>query len=686
MNLEKMNNLSGLEKVKSLKQEQELKRQETENQKKLTEEQEKQAKISLYQSEKSSLNEMTARKDEIGKRLEQIKSHRQQIIDTGHSAVEEARKEPEVEKILHSKEGFDDVFSSEKEQWQNLRGEVTALNEELNNLKTSIPEKEKHVTELFFETPEGKEELRNEQGKKYIELPREGYLGELNRGEKYASLDVVMKTSEFNKLPDEARAEIKDNILSYLDKELDQEYFKKNKTNGVNAIGEDVNRVEEFVKESRELKPEIDKFVHKEVPKMIENYTKLFDKNNKFNKELLNTYRMDNCDERSELMVSLKQYGSKKVDEQLLKIKEELISADIDKAVPNPKIVKNYISKSREVYNKTTESVANNDFDTFKNIYNRENFTSIFVPRESNGQAKLFGESFNDITYSLYHKDYERLIRNNESQKLNLPYSELKNYYNQIIEKQQKQKEALLSGFSASLEMISLSGGNERNIENKEAQLKNLVDKKNEAQIILGKVGWGKGMFKGILDEEISFSSEVTGRDFNIPMFTSEVKEIEESYNEFKQAEIELERLKNEVYELKNKKVGFFESKSKHQENVNEAERVIINKENNRNYLKERYNRIANKKADDTGSRYLSEIFEYLNNFSEKKMKGDWRKDIQFDSHIKFGSALSKIEDYLNPIANQEIPLELQETVNKYQKARQKFEEAKREVFSLQQK
>lgn len=72
MNPEKHNDMSGLEKIKALKQEQELKRQEAENQKKQSEEQEELAKSSQYQSESEELAKMTSRREEIFKRLAKL--------------------------------------------------------------------------------------------------------------------------------------------------------------------------------------------------------------------------------------------------------------------------------------------------------------------------------------------------------------------------------------------------------------------------------------------------------------------------------------------------------------------------------------------------------------------------------------------------------------------------------------
>jgi hypothetical protein len=175
MNPEKNNPVSGLDKIKALKQEQELKRQEAESQEKQVQEQEELAKSSQYQTEKEVLAKMTSRKDDISKRLAEIKSKRGDIIKTGHKAVEEARQDKEVEKILHTKEGFDEVFSEEKIEWKNLQEEVSNLNKELDELNLNIPEKEKSVNELFLQTKEGQEKIHEEKREKIAKELLENY-------------------------------------------------------------------------------------------------------------------------------------------------------------------------------------------------------------------------------------------------------------------------------------------------------------------------------------------------------------------------------------------------------------------------------------------------------------------------------------------------------------------------------
>lgn len=167
MNLEQKNPMSSLDKIKNIKQDVELKRQQELQAQKDKEEQEIFAKERVYEEEKNSLTPMLARREEILKKLDEIKSRRGEIIKTGHKTVAEARQDEEVEKVLHTKEGFNEVFSGEKTEWKNLQDEVVTLNEELQNLNLLIPEKEKQVRNLFEQTPAGQEALINEH-KEYI--------------------------------------------------------------------------------------------------------------------------------------------------------------------------------------------------------------------------------------------------------------------------------------------------------------------------------------------------------------------------------------------------------------------------------------------------------------------------------------------------------------------------------------
>jgi len=167
MSLEQNNSMSSLDKIKNIKQDVELKRQQEAQIQKEKEKQENIDKEQAYEQEKDSLAPMLSRREEILKKLDEIKSRRGEIIKIGHKAVTEARQDEEVEKVLHTKEGFDEVFSGEKTEWKSLQDEVVALNEELQNLNLLIPEKEKQVRNLFEQTPAGQEALINEH-KEYI--------------------------------------------------------------------------------------------------------------------------------------------------------------------------------------------------------------------------------------------------------------------------------------------------------------------------------------------------------------------------------------------------------------------------------------------------------------------------------------------------------------------------------------
>jgi len=222
--------------------------------------------------------------------------------------------------------------------------------------------------------------------------------------------------------------------------------------------------------------------------------------------------------------------------------------------------------------------------------------------------------------------------------------------------------------------MVTLSGESEDNIIGKELELKNLEKKKKEAKTLLMTLDDVENQLKDKLDEEISFTSESANETFSVLKFTPEVKEIEDYVIKIKQVEENLRNLRKEAGELQSKKLGFFESKAKHEEKVNGAWKKAKDLENNEyKSLVESLHYVLGKKNDALARLWFPTKYPGVNI--------DWQKEIKFEAPMKLGEALLKIKDYLNPIANQEISKDQQDLINKYKEAKQKFEEVKREIL-----
>ncbi len=152
-------NFSSLEKIKKLKKESAEKKDLIEQTKKIQTEKEESAKFDLYNTAKDKLEFLKTRKLDIEKRLEEISHRRNEIMNIGHQARVEAAADPEVEAVLHTPEGFNEVFATEKDEWQVLRSEVDNLNQELKELSLNISEQEVLVSNLYTDTKEGRELL-----------------------------------------------------------------------------------------------------------------------------------------------------------------------------------------------------------------------------------------------------------------------------------------------------------------------------------------------------------------------------------------------------------------------------------------------------------------------------------------------------------------------------------------------
>lgn len=651
MNPQKKPSMSSLDKIQALKKDQELKRQTEAESIKIKKEQEEQEKVIKYDDEKQELSKMSARRDEILKKLAEIKSRRDEIITTGHKSVEEAKKDQEVEKILRTNEGFEEIFGTEKAEWQELRDEVIALNEELKNLEIKIHEKEKQVETLFAETPEGKKEKEEELTKKFIrETPS---LNEIEKG----NLWISVKEYEFEKLSLEEKSKTKETILSYLEKQIDQQFNEANKRSGLEDVKEDVERVKKFIKERNEILLEIEQF-RQEAQNYKQKYDNLFQKNEEI-KDIIYHYGLN-----TETLTYFESYSNKKPDDQLFETLKSFQNDDINKEVLDPKKTKEYIEKAREFNNKLIDIIEKNDVETIKKIFERE------------GLEKYFGFSIHNQADNLYFNYKKPLIKSQASKKLNLPFPELEDYYNKKIENQQKEKEIIKEGFKASIDMELLA--NTKNIiEIIQRDLEKIKENKKGVENFISSLNFYRNRLRDKLDEEIVFESKILGRTFAYPKFSSEVKEIDNYVSKIQNVEESLKNLRKKAKELQDKKLGIFEIKSKHEEKVNEAWKKVRDLEMGEyESLRNSLNYILNKKNDD-----LVEIW----NMNKWQKLGLYNK-LNFREPIKLNDALTKIEAELLKIKEVQFPKDKVELLKKYKEAEQKFEKAKRDILALQKK
>jgi len=200
--------LSALDKVRMMKEEKLRKEQREEEQQKADKEKETAKAEELYAKAAEDLSTMKGRKEEILEELQGIKNRRGNIINSGHQAVEEANQEKEIKSLLHTKEGFSQMFSQEKEEWEEMRGRISGLKEELKSLENNIYEKEKEVDNFYAATPEGQRKLLEEENNeldKEISYLEEGDGTSKNALKEYKNIRYFNRTIEIyeEQIPDD---------------------------------------------------------------------------------------------------------------------------------------------------------------------------------------------------------------------------------------------------------------------------------------------------------------------------------------------------------------------------------------------------------------------------------------------------------------------------------------------------
>ncbi|MCC6323606.1 hypothetical protein IT400_02315 [Candidatus Nomurabacteria bacterium] len=688
MNPEKHNDMSGLEKIKALKQEQELKRQEAENQKKQSKEQEELAKSSQYQSESEELAKMTSRREEIFKCLAEIKSRRGDIIKTGHKAVEEARHDEEVEKILHTKEGFDEVFSGEKVEWKDLQEEVNNLNEEIKNLETSIPEKEKQVEELFSQTKEGKEQIlkkENEEAEKREHEIADNFLTYKNDILNISEIEKgkfnwnVIKTHNLVKLSPEEQNEAVSAIKSVIHKDIVKQLNQENEKNGINDIGKDIDRIEIFKKERNELVEELRDF-RTQAEGFLKKYENLFE-NHKEASEIIGKYFGNHGERRNVSLAYLyERHKNDGTHDEYLAGLTRSLQEDITMGAKFPKInpIKEYIEKVKNQNEKLISLIENDDLETIKKLYSGNDSSSY--------QKEFFGADDYSIVKNLKDNYPEEIIKTEASKKTKLSVSQLQEYYKKHLDEQKLKENLIIELSDVGIDIIierakadELFGGRANSISDIESKQKTIDANKKFAEGYIDLIKESKErILKDKLNETISFEAKEAGREFSVPKFASDIEKINDYSRNIKSSEENIKNLETSIRTLENKKLGVFESKSKHEQKITKEKEKLAqeksskqNNENNRKYVLEL-------QSDD-----LARIFD-----SRRRGQNDCDlfKEAGLEKTMTLGDALDKIQVYLDKLLNTKLDDKEIELLNKYTEAKSKFEKANQSILELQKK
>jgi DNA repair exonuclease SbcCD ATPase subunit len=224
-----------------------------------------------------------------------------------------------------------------------------------------------------------------------------------------------------------------------------------------------------------------------------------------------------------------------------------------------------------------------------------------------------------------------------------------------------------------------LFGGRANSISDIESKQKTIDANKKFAEDYLDLIKESKErILKDKLNETISFEAKEAGREFSVPKFASDIEKINDYSRNIKSSEENIKNLETSIRTLENKKLGVFESKSKHEQKITEEKEKLAqekgskqNNENNRKYVLEL-------QSDD-----LARIFDSRRRGQNDR---DLFKEAGLEKTMTLGDALDKIQVYLDKLLNAKLDDKEIELLNKYTEAKSKFEKVNQSILELQKK
>ena len=633
-----------------------------------------------YKEEKEDLSTAIETRDGLLKRLAEIKQRRGEIISMGHTARGKERNEKgeiikqdeEIENILHTKEGFNNIFEAEDKEWQMLRGEVEIINLELSDLEESISKKQEITAELFNQTNEGraakaeKERLAQEQKKETISGKflnfRNIKLSELKGGRWDYN---ILNSNQLTKISEAERVEIIQIVKDKFKEVVEQNFKNENQENGLEVAENDINRVKGYEKERESVLAEIRDF-RKEAFSKTEELENLF-KENKKASDITAHYYGGNRDLRNRMLVYLNTFTA---DNFLLEVANS-VGADLNNnpKMPNLEVIKDYIGKAREFSDKIISLIKNNDLEKLEEVFG-------FSYR---AHTDYFGFNPNQVGDSLQkiHYSEESLIKNKV-----FPTKNIFSLEQQLAEKlkeQDIQKSNILAFSDANLDrsflMEEARSINIYDIRSIRDKIKKNESDKLEAQAEIYNLEDLKVKYTDRMDEEVSFDLKSLGTTLGVPKFASDIKKIDDNEALIKLKQAKVRETEQAISVLVNKKLGLFDSKRKHEEEVAEKKIELDKFQEELKGLNREEGRLLN---DDP--KVFCNLFDTR---GAKRFKYKNEADLAMTSTL--GEMIVKIEKYLNTVINSEVPAKEMELLNKYEAATEEINN-KQKVLSFQKR
>ncbi len=670
--------MSALEKIKALKAEQEQKRIDEENQKTQEVENDSNLRQNSYEKEKAELDQINLRKQEIEESFERIKNERTNIISSGRQAKAEAKADEAVYESLKDKEVFNEVFAGEKEQWKKLQTEVSDLGLEKTEVDNAFSEKEKKVGELFNETDEGRrlmQEKLEAEAQAKREALAEQFLPEEENLIRYFSIsrlqkgewdwNTIQNKEKIVSLPEEERAEVLGAIKEKLHGEISKAYTEKNEGN-LELIKQDSDRVEEYRKNKTEISFMIRDFIQSKIPGYAKQYKELFENENNEIYQTISRYYGSSGDNLIGKLVYLTDDTINRLN--VLPELHEEINKPLNTSDPVPDLdcVKDYLEGMEKANTGLIDLIKNSDAEKIKNIFSGRNSTLSWEENFDVNGYRLNSNLRNKI----------KPVKNDVSSALRLKPEELKGYYNQKISEQNSEMDNLNNFTDASIDETMIQAeamAQNTTIRNIESDLNISEKNKKSADFAIESVKDAERQLKDRMFEKIYFFSPATKTEYRIPKFEQEYKDIENYSNKIGVNEVTILEKGMMLKELENKKLGIFDSKSKH-ENAKGALKKEIErmKSENTNYSSNR------KYLMDSKNIELTRLFNDL----EEVKDFDVKKIPEYKEEMTLKEFLESAEDSLEDIAETEFPVEKKVLYEKYLIAQKEREEVKAKIIA----
>ncbi len=661
-------NLSALEKIQLLKKEQEEKRIADEKAKQDAEAAEQALHETAYEAAKVKLSAAEDAVTLINTEFENIRNQRAGIIESGRTAIAEARKDQDVEAIIKTKEGFNDVFGEDKTAWHTLREQIDALHEEKEKALALVAERKKEAEALFTKTTEGKkvaEEKAQAEKTAQQEFLAKKYLREDLRY--YFSPDKIAKGEwnfsmganavEVPGLPPEEREEAVAAIKATLHGVIEKNY--ESKKNAYGQVGQDVERIKKYTAEKDAVATMLNEYI-READDYIKRYKNIIEnsKENEMGDKINRFYRSYG----TELYSYFAYFQEGRTDKDLFAVVEELakdVPNSITSTVPDIEKIKTYITSARKL-NEGMLSVLESN--------NTEEFAKIF--ENGNNPQKHFNVNTWGIAEGL--KSKENLVVHDSSKALKLQPKELVAYYEETMKKIDTEKDKVNAFVDAAVDMDLVHGaanGLRTSVSSIESEAKYFNAKKEKVDHILTSLDYLIQNRKNELDQKIRFSFSDMGTTFQVPKLENATKQIVDYTEKIEKLSKEIDEDTEALELLKKKKLGIFESKATHSENVIRGVQNIKDKNVSLQDLKSDRRKVTDTKEGDLAR--LIENMQEINGF-------DYRKEADITDGITLREMVEKIKVALTTLSEQQFPEEKQAILTEARDRQAKMEAAKK--------